>query len=49
LLGAGGRGFICLCTQPEKQSAVRAALKGLHEVSFGFSAEGSRIIFKSDE
>lgn len=49
LLGAGGRGFICLYTEPEKQAAVRTALKGLNEVQFGFSAEGSRIIFKSDE
>jgi D-glycero-alpha-D-manno-heptose-7-phosphate kinase len=49
LLGAGGRGFICLYATPEKQAAVRSALKGLNEVSFGFSTEGSRIIFKSDE
>jgi len=49
LLGAGGRGFICLYTEPGKQAAVRETLKGLNEVSFGFSAEGSRIIFKSDE
>lgn len=49
LLGGGGRGFICLYVEPEKQAAVRSALKGLNEVSFGFSAEGSRIIFKSDE
>ena len=49
LLGGGGRGFICLYAEPGKQAAVRAALKGLNEVSFGFSAEGSRIIFKSDE
>jgi D-glycero-alpha-D-manno-heptose-7-phosphate kinase len=49
LLGAGGRGFICLYAEPDKKSAVRSALKGLNEVSFGFNAEGSRIIFKSDE
>ena len=49
LLGGGGRGFICLYVEPEKQAAVRNALKGLNEVQFGFSAEGSRIIFKSDE
>ncbi len=49
LLGAGGRGFICLYSEPEKQKAVREALKTLNEVSFRFSAEGSRIIFRSDE
>jgi D-glycero-alpha-D-manno-heptose-7-phosphate kinase len=49
LLGAGGRGFICLYAEPGKQAAVRRALDKLNEVRFGFSAEGSRIIFKSDE
>lgn len=49
LLGAGGRGFICLQAEPERQAAVREALAGLQEVSFRFSAEGSRIIFRSDE
>ncbi|MEI8206705.1 MAG: hypothetical protein WCG03_07500 [Kiritimatiellales bacterium] len=49
LLGAGGRGFICLYAEPEKQAAVREVLKGLNEVRFGFSAEGSRIIFQALE
>lgn len=49
LLGAGGRGFLCLYVEPERQMAVRQALSGLSEVSFRFSSEGSRIIFKSDE
>jgi D-glycero-alpha-D-manno-heptose-7-phosphate kinase len=49
LLGAGGRGFICLYVEPGKQAAVREMLKGLNEVSFGFSAEGSRIIFQALE
>jgi D-glycero-alpha-D-manno-heptose-7-phosphate kinase len=49
LLGAGGRGFLCLYVEPERQIAVRQALRQLNEVSFRFCAEGSRIIFKSDE
>lgn len=49
LLGAGGRGFLCIFAAPSKQSAVRAALKDLNEVDFRFSTEGSRIIFRSDE
>lgn len=49
LLGAGGRGFLCLYAEPDKQAGVRTALKTLKEVNFGFSAEGSRIVFKSDD
>ena len=49
LLGAGGRGFICLYAEPEKHVDVRETLKGLNEVRFRFSAEGSRIIFQASE
>ncbi len=49
LLGAGGRGFLCLFAEPENQTAVRAALRDLAEVRFRFGSEGSRIIFKSPE
>ena len=49
LLGAGGRGFLCLFSEPENQTAVRAALRDLAEVRFRFGSEGSRIIFKSPE
>jgi D-glycero-alpha-D-manno-heptose-7-phosphate kinase len=49
LLGAGGRGFLCLFVPPGKQPAVRAALADLNEVDFRFGAQGSQIIFKSDE
>ncbi|NLB65987.1 MAG: hypothetical protein GX803_05920 [Lentisphaerae bacterium] len=47
LLGAGSRGFVCLYAEPRDQPAVRAALASLQEMDFRFSAEGSRIIFKS--
>lgn len=46
LLGAGGCGFVLLFVPPENQPAVRNQLKHLKEVSFEFSDEGSRIIFK---
>lgn len=46
LLGAGGGGFILLFAPPEKQAIIRNQLKRFREVSFSFSNEGSRIIFK---
>lgn len=49
LLGAGGRGFLCLFAEPAQQAAVRDALHGLAEVRFRFATEGSRIIFSSDD
>lgn len=48
LLGAGGRGFICLFVATDRQPAVRQALAPLQEVPFRFSAEGSQIVFASD-
>jgi len=49
LLGAGGRGFLCLYGEKHHQPRIREALRSLMEVRFKFSAEGSRIIFKSNE
>jgi D-glycero-alpha-D-manno-heptose-7-phosphate kinase len=49
LLGAGGRGFLCIFAEAGAQPGIREALNGLQEVHFGFSAAGSQIIFKSDE
>jgi D-glycero-alpha-D-manno-heptose-7-phosphate kinase len=49
LLGAGGRGFLCIFAAPENHMAVRAALRELNEVDVRFCPEGSRIIFRSDE
>jgi D-glycero-alpha-D-manno-heptose-7-phosphate kinase len=49
LLGAGGRGFLLLFADPAHHAAIRAAMKDLTEVDFDFSAEGSRIIFQSQE
>jgi D-glycero-alpha-D-manno-heptose-7-phosphate kinase len=48
LLGAGGRGFLLIYAEPDKHSAIRAALNDLREVDFAFSPEGSRIIFQNE-
>ncbi|MBN1270387.1 MAG: kinase [Kiritimatiellae bacterium] len=48
LCGAGGRGFLLLFCEPERQPAVRAALRDLLEVPFAFSSEGSSIIFRTE-
>jgi D-glycero-alpha-D-manno-heptose-7-phosphate kinase len=45
LLGAGGGGFLMFLAAPDRHEAVRAALPGLRETPFSFSAQGSKIIF----
>lgn len=45
LLGAGGGGFMLLWAAPERQQAVRAALRELLHVPIRFEASGSQIIF----
>ncbi|MBW7908801.1 MAG: kinase [Kiritimatiellae bacterium] len=49
LLGAGGRGFLLLYARPSQQPKLREAMKGLTEIPFEFSDEGSRVIFRSSE
>jgi D-glycero-alpha-D-manno-heptose-7-phosphate kinase len=44
LLGAGGGGFMVFVVEPERREAVREKLKNLIYVSFGFDAEGSKIV-----
>jgi D-glycero-alpha-D-manno-heptose-7-phosphate kinase len=44
LLGAGGGGFMLLFVAPERQASVRAALKDLIHVPFGFDEGGSRVV-----
>lgn len=46
ILGAGGGGFFMFYCDEERQDAVRKALQPMREVTFGFPAEGSRIIFR---
>lgn len=49
LLGAGGGGFLIFYVQPERQKAVRRAMKDLMYIPFEFDNEGSTIIHYSPE
>jgi D-glycero-alpha-D-manno-heptose-7-phosphate kinase len=44
LLGAGGGGFMLFFAEPDRQPAVRAALKGLVEVACRIGSPGSRVV-----
>lgn len=44
LLGAGGGGFLVFYVQPEKQDAVRWAMKDLLYIPFRFEDGGTRVI-----
>jgi D-glycero-alpha-D-manno-heptose-7-phosphate kinase len=48
LLGAGGGGFLLLCCAPEKQAAVREALRELREMRFKISEGGSQILHNDE-
>lgn len=49
LLGAGGRGFLLVYADPDRQDDIRSALNDLREVEFRFSPHGSRIIFQTED
>ena len=49
LLGAGGGGFLLVYAAPEKQPAVRHALRELREMPFGMTREGSQIIYSDGQ
>lgn len=49
LLGAGGGGFLVFYVQPEKQEAVRGALKDLMYIPFEFENGGTRVIHYTPE
>lgn len=49
LLGAGGGGFLVFYVQPEKQAAVREAMKDLMYIPFKFEDGGTRVIHYSPE
>jgi D-glycero-alpha-D-manno-heptose-7-phosphate kinase len=44
LLGAGGGGFMLLFAEPDRQAAIRDALRGLVHVRFRLGAPGSRVV-----
>ena len=45
ILGAGMSGFLLLFCEPRNQPSVRDSLRELREISFGYEAEGSKIIY----
>ena len=49
LLGAGGGGFLVFYVQPEKQAAVREAMKDLLYVPFQFENGGTKVIHYTPE
>ena len=49
LLGAGGGGFLVFYVQPEKQEAVRAAMKDLMYIPFKFEDGGTQVIYYGPE
>lgn len=49
LLGAGGGGFLVFYAQPEKQAAIREAMKDLLHIPFQFENGGTRVIHYSPE
>lgn len=49
LLGAGGGGFLVFYVQPEKQGAIREAMKDLLYIPFRFENGGTRVIHYSPE
>lgn len=49
LLGAGGGGFLVFYVQPEKQDAVRMAMKELMHIPFEFEDAGTRVIHYTPE
>ncbi|MGH7413145.1 MAG: kinase, partial [Candidatus Rokuibacteriota bacterium] len=44
LCGAGGGGFLLFVVRPERQAAVRHALRHLSEVSLRYEVHGSRLL-----
>lgn len=49
LLGAGGGGFLVFYVQPEKQEAVKNAMKNMMYIPFRFEEGGTRVIHYSPE
>ena len=48
-MGAGGGGFLVFYVQPEKQEAVREAMKDLLHIPFEFENSGTRVVYYSPE
>ena len=49
LLGAGGGGFLLFYAEPDRQEAVREAMKELLYIPFRFEQEGTAIVHDEQE
>ncbi len=49
LLGAGGGGFFLFLCPPERQGALRTAMKDLRELPVSFTRQGSKVIMNLEE
>ena len=49
LLGAGGGGFLVFYVQPDRQDAVRCAMRDLLYIPFQFEDGGTRVIHYTPE
>ena len=49
LLGAGGGGFLVFYVTPEKQVAVKEAMKDLLYIPFKFEDSGTQVIYYGPE
>jgi D-glycero-alpha-D-manno-heptose-7-phosphate kinase len=47
IAGAGGGGFLLLYCPPDRQSAVRHALRDLKELPFALERDGTKVIFNA--
>lgn len=47
IAGAGGGGFLLLYCPPDRQSAVRSALRGMKELPFALERDGTKVIFNA--
>ena len=45
--GIGGGGFLLLYCPPDRQSAVRSALRDLKELPFALERDGTKVIFNA--
>ena len=49
LLGAGGGGFLVFYVQPDRQDAVRWAMRELLQIPFAFEDGGTRVVYYAPE
>lgn len=47
IAGAGGGGFLLVYCPPDRQSAVRSALRGMKELPFALERDGTKVIFNA--